>query len=62
MTPEEAKKIYFQKYREEHRAEINAKTKEWRAANKDRIKKYQDEYWKRKAEEYETCCNVGADK
>lgn len=38
LTPEEARKIYM---------------KNWRKNNKERVKKYQETYWQKKAKEME---------
>lgn len=50
---EEAKKArreYARKYREQNRSRINAKHKEWRNRNPDKVKANTTRYWERKAE------------
>lgn len=50
----EAKREYFRRYREANKEKLAAKRKEWAKNNPDKIKKHQEDYWRRLAEKYET--------
>lgn len=52
MTAEaaEARRNYQRKYRHRNRDRINGQRKNWRAENRDKVQRYNREYWERKAE------------
>lgn len=50
MEAQEAKKIYRRQYRSKNRDRINAMQRAWNAQNPDKVREYQDRYWKKKAE------------
>lgn len=52
MTAEavEARKIYQREYRRRNRDKINSQRKNWRAENRDRVRRYNRQYWERRAQ------------
>lgn len=48
MTQEaiEARKDYKRRYRNENREKINAQQREWRANNPNKVRQYNEKYWK----------------
>lgn len=56
MLTDEAKKKrleYQRVYREKNRERINAKHREWRKANPEKVIDYQERHWNKKVMEYE---------
>lgn len=51
MTAEavEARKAYQREYRRRNRDKINSQRKNWRAENRDKVQRYNREYWERRA-------------
>ena len=47
----EAKRAYYKNYREANKEKITARTKEWLDNNKQKKKQYNENYWKKKAEQ-----------
>lgn len=47
----EKKRQYYQEYYRKNRKKINEQKREWRAANPDKVRQYNENYWLRKAEE-----------
>lgn len=47
----EAKRQYYREYYKKNREKIRERQREWRKENPDKVKKYNENYWKRKAEE-----------
>lgn len=45
----EARRAYQRQYLRENRDRINARRREWRADNKDKVRQYNKEYWERVA-------------
>lgn len=45
----EARRNYQREYRRKNQAKINAKRREWRADNRDKVRRYNQKYWERKA-------------
>lgn len=45
----EARRNYQREYRRRNQAKINVKRREWRADNRDKVRRYNREYWERKA-------------
>lgn len=45
----EVRRNYQREYRRKNQAKINAKRREWRADNRDKVQQYNREYWERKA-------------
>lgn len=52
MTDEAAriKRQYYQKYQKENRERLNKYQREWRAKNPDKVRKYNQRYWEKKAQ------------
>jgi hypothetical protein len=52
MTDEAArvKREYYQKYQQENRERLNKYQREWRAKNPDKVRKYNQRYWEKKAQ------------
>ena len=52
MTAEavEVRKIYQREYRRRNRDKINSQRKNWRAENRDRVRRYNRQYWERRAQ------------
>lgn len=48
-----AKNAYYRKYMKDYRAEnadrINVRQRAWHKANPEKVKKYRDSYWEKKA-------------
>lgn len=44
-----AKAEYQREYRKKHKEQINASMRKWRAKNKDKVNKYNAQYWEKKA-------------
>jgi hypothetical protein len=44
------RRAYQRKYRATHKETINQRQKEWRNANKDKVKEYNKTYWEKLAE------------
>lgn len=47
------RRAYQRRYRAVNREKINQKQKEWRNANKDKVKEYNKTYWEKVAEKYQ---------
>lgn len=45
----EARRNYQREYRRKNQAKINAKRREWRADNRDKVRRYNQRYWERRA-------------
>lgn len=45
----EARRNYQREYQRKNRTKINAKRREWRADNKDKVKQYNCKYWENRA-------------
>lgn len=45
----EVRRNYQREYRRKNQAKINAKRREWRADNRDKVQQYNQQYWERKA-------------
>lgn len=50
-TAKQLRREYNNKYRQENKERINQKQKEWREANKDKLKVYMSNYWNKKAKQ-----------
>lgn len=47
----EAKRSYHREYRQKNREKINAKRREWRANNKDKVQQCNKRYWEKQAKD-----------
>lgn len=45
----EARKAYQREYRRRNRDKINSRRKNWRAENREKVQRYNREYWERRA-------------
>jgi chromatin segregation and condensation protein Rec8/ScpA/Scc1 (kleisin family) len=45
----EARRNYQREYRRKNQEKINAKRREWRADNRDKVRRYNQRYWERRA-------------
>lgn len=52
MTQEaaEARRIYQREYRRRNRERVNEQRREWRACNPDKVRRYNEKYWKKVSE------------
>lgn len=53
----EARKAYQREYRRKNREKINAKRREWRANNKNRVRQCNERYWEKVVEKKRSICS-----
>lgn len=54
---QEARKAYQREYRRKNREKINAKRREWRVNNKNKVRQYNERYWEQVVEKKRSICS-----
>lgn len=64
LEAQKARRNYKRQYRSRNRDKINAQQREWRANNPDKVRKYNEKYWEKKAKNprYSSWEDYGIDK
>ena len=52
MTAEDMKRAYLKEWRNKNRDRVREYGRKWRAEHKDYMREKRNEYWQRKADEY----------